>query len=794
MVDDQALTTEQAAEMSGVSIATVQRWIKDRDLPAVSAPAVGKGRPSRLIKKSDLVAFNQRRLGGGNASVTPTMMLTDEDRRVDALSLAVIWPDRGETRPFTTELFDGYSDFRAVTYTASMDTIMGLLLKYPFEKVEVIFGSLDLLHGDKINPIVAQKAIEDSISQCWIGLGGDTDPMTRKLLEHQQSGRLRLLAMSPGVVHSKYYLLEGEAGRRVMVGSANLSERAFSGKQGEILLAYDNHDFIWQEIERKYRALAVLSEKSELTLRKEIKKAELVSSKDLPIMAKVKEGHPVEIFMPASAPEAARVDADTPYLGVRAENLTAVLGATLATNLKPDKNGVVQVTPAVVRRVDRARESLALAHTVKSPNRLDIVGGRFIYNGEAVLTTPDSESVALDAWLITEYFNKMGALGPGAATMQRNYFGFMGWFFFSPFMSRVRHERVGESPTNSDFKLLALIYGPANAVKSGLVSFLQSAMFGDGSSYSDKGNMRFTPTDVKKLRGLRGALPIFFDDIAGTRFANTRGGETAGETIAKDYDRATNDGNEYYPCLAVAMNADAQEFSTQVRKRCLMVYANQCVAEDDSALKARLDIEVQPLHNRISTAFYAEYLERMGERLGKIKPGEWMGFDYLWESTNLILELLLEHKKPDEDRPRWAKPVGWREYDDAAWELKRKQLKIQLSEGTLTREFPPPRGLWTLRENVIYVGVDDYRTAEKSNEFPSQILEPAARFGGALRLNKDATVAMLRRGDGDYQLPDFPPEPPPAPVIPAPPPPPEPPPPPARRPGLLTRLKQALKP
>ena len=544
---ERVLTVDQAAEMAGVSKTAVRNWIDNRELPAERPTAAGRRRPGWRIKESDLIAFNRRRLmSPGALAAPPTMMLTDEDRRADALSLQVIWPDQGHVLPFTAALFDGYRDeFRAVTYTASMETIMGLLLKQGFGRVEVIFGNQDLLHGDKAHPLLVQKAIEDYASHLFVGIGGSADPVTEKLREQQASGKLRLMAMAPGIVHSKYYLLQGAAGRRVLVGSANLSERAMSGKQGEVLLAYDNHDFMWQTIERKYEALATLAEKAELTLATEIKPAELVNFDDLPINRHVTTGKPVEIFLPAAAAEPGP-DSDPIYLAIRQSNLSQVLGSSLSSNLKPNKDGVAQITPAVTRQVNRAAAGLSLP-AIKPPPCLEIVNGKFIYQGHEVLVSEDPDAVANDASAITQYFNMMQEFGPDAATMQRNYFGFMGWLFFSPFMSTARRERAKESPKNADFNLMALIYGPANSGKSRLVSFLQAAMFGDRTSYSDKGQVKFTPHDCHKLRKERGALPMFFDDVAGSRFASAR--ETAGETIAKEYDQAENEGNEYYPCL-----------------------------------------------------------------------------------------------------------------------------------------------------------------------------------------------------------------------------------------------------
>ena len=125
-----------------------------------------------------------------------------------------------------------------------------------------------------------------------------------------------------------------------------------------------------------------------------------------------------------------------------------------------------------------------------------------------------------------------------------------------------------------------------------------------------------------------------------------------------------------------------------------MVYANQCVPEDDVQLKARLDAAILPLNNRISTAFYAEYLARMSQRITQIDAGQWMNFDYLLESTTLIQQMLDENRGPDDEMPQWCIPVGWQQYDEVAWDLKREQLRLQLAPETQAKEFPPATGQW----------------------------------------------------------------------------------------------------
>ena len=43
--------------------------------------------------------------------------------------------------------------------------------------------------------------------------------------------------------------------RRVIVGSANLSETAFSGRQAETLIVFDNDDTAWSHYVAQYEAV-----------------------------------------------------------------------------------------------------------------------------------------------------------------------------------------------------------------------------------------------------------------------------------------------------------------------------------------------------------------------------------------------------------------------------------------------------------------------------------------------------------------------------------------------------------
>lgn len=122
------------------------------------------------------------------------------------------------------ELFSGYSTLYAVTYSSSIDFISKLLPM--FEEVEIIFGFEKVLKG--LDDIMAyQQAALEELQTVF-------SKKEKKLLNSIDDGTLKLFLMRDRVSHKKMYLLKGEGlAPKVITGSANLSNLAFTGRQLE---------------------------------------------------------------------------------------------------------------------------------------------------------------------------------------------------------------------------------------------------------------------------------------------------------------------------------------------------------------------------------------------------------------------------------------------------------------------------------------------------------------------------------------------------------------------------------
>ena len=133
---------------------------------------------------------------------------------------------------------------RALTYTSSIPMIVSLLGRFEFEDFECIFGHERVLSQEAGHVLAFQKAVADMVIDGFVGVNARDE--NRLIYDMTAQGKARFRVVKDVVSHAKIYLLEGADRRRVIVGSANLSETAFSGRQAETLMVFDDDDVAWE--------------------------------------------------------------------------------------------------------------------------------------------------------------------------------------------------------------------------------------------------------------------------------------------------------------------------------------------------------------------------------------------------------------------------------------------------------------------------------------------------------------------------------------------------------------------
>ena len=241
--------------------------------------------------------------------------------------------------------------------------------------------------------------------------------------------------------------------------------------------------------------------------------------------------------------------------------------------------------------------------------------------------------------------------------LQRNYFIFLCWMFFSPLMCTLRREAALEAHDVIRFPKVGVIYGKANSGKTQLIAMLGQFMFGE----SFGGAIRSVLTG-QTLRGIEAAyrrMPAFFDDVGRARFREHAHEYIKDETLCE---------HEEAPCTIMSMNAKAGAFPEEITKRCLLVYAAASLPGDQE--NKRIAMSNQLARVKPTTQLYRAYLREAIERM----RGETAGLDRPEVSSQIVVGLLRKHGH----EPPWAQPVTWEAYAATRYEAVREQLRSVL--------------------------------------------------------------------------------------------------------------------
>ena len=423
-------------------------------------------------------------------------------------------------------MFAGFTSMRALTYTASMRMIVGLLRDYEYDDFECIFGHSGILRPDISDVLAFQGVVEANLSKAFVGVA-TSDARRQALFDLVASEKARFFVVKDKIAHAKIYLLERDGLRRVIVGSANLSETAFSGRQAETLIAFDNDDTAWRHYTAQYEAVRSTAA-SRLTPRSKPIPAEQLPIEEIPVLREVDgRQQDVRLYVPGEAEEEAEVS--LPRVLETVVRLADRLRRPLA-GVERDRNGHVSITPKIVR------ESITISRSRAEEDEqasvyLSYNGQEFVLSGEIMRLEAAPEDVRDDVGRWIEFFgNYENGFKGDVPRLQRDYFTFMSWFYFSPLLCDVRNSALRSGSFSFEQPMFAVLYGSSNCGKTSLIETLMHSMF----SYprivdTDK----FTRSNLRGLRESFKRLPVVFDDVARDRF-----NRHAEEVIKQDYIQA----------------------------------------------------------------------------------------------------------------------------------------------------------------------------------------------------------------------------------------------------------------
>ena len=315
----------------------------------------------------------------------------DSDSRTRDSGLTVPRASLTGLEPFDRNLFAGFESMKVLTYTASLRMIVGLLRDFEYREFECVFGHSGILPADVSDILAFQAVVEEQLGKAFIAVS--TSDQTRSAMyDRVAQDTARFFVVKDKIAHAKIYLLEREGLRRVVVGSANLSETAFSGRQAETLILFDNDDGAWDHCSKQYESVRDVAT-SRLSPRESPIPAEFIPIEEVPALRDVDQTQSdVRIYVPPDTPEETEISLPTVLQTM--VKVAAPIRKAL-TEVRPDRTGTVSITPRIVR------QSITIARSRPSDDDqtevyLSYDGRQFVLSGEVIDLEADPEEVRQD--------------------------------------------------------------------------------------------------------------------------------------------------------------------------------------------------------------------------------------------------------------------------------------------------------------------------------------------------------------------------------------------------------------
>ncbi len=626
---------------------------------------------------------------------------------------------------FDWRMFDGYDRIRILTYSAGVGAIVRLLDRHEFSDFECVFGCEGTL--STLKDILAFQQV--AVGDVRAAIKNLPDRRHAFILGRVREGQARFRVLREQIAHAKLYLLENTRSdsTRVIIGSANLSETAFGGRQSETLVRFDDDPAAWDHYLGMYRTIRDQAS-DEIPLPPERIVTAEIRVHEAPVLDA--GGHSTLVIEPAE-PEQRTGENGVAHFTIptqieRIERIKRAIPPVVANLIPAPRSGRQQITPQIRREIIRESSRIRSVHSEEEADHR-----QFSIDRDARTATlfeqpfsleSDPAAARRDAELLVGYFNNYEGTfegGMGVERLQRDYFTLWSWLYFSPLMCDMR-TLAGHSGDIFRYPSFAIVYGKPLCGKSSLIETLMTSMFGKHYNIDKR---EFTKSTLRDIQKAYKRFPAVFDDIGKTAIRNH------GQDIIKDENPPPV---SEHPCFVLSMNQDLNAFPDEVVKRSLMVYTTTALPSYKESLRHELHLKIQGTRRGLSTNLYRAYLSLVLDRLlDDPQPEDWLEF-----SSTILSKLIAD--RLDADPPGWCAPLNWDDYAAKRHDRVKSQLEHLLRPTTrMKREGDNPTG-WILEGDRVMV--IEQTDAFGRHEFdwdnvPSTLIDDNRSVGGRTVLN-----------------------------------------------------------
>ena len=203
--------------------------------------------------------------------------------------------------------------------------------------------------------------------------------------------------------------------------------------------------------------------------------------------------------------------------GRRVEKLYDVVQPVLPREATREDSAMVKLdAPARKRFSGILRQQTRRVEAAHPTFSVDPVSGTASMCGSPWPLEHDDAKVGEDAASLVTFWDAYRTAFRGRIEkLQRDYFTFLCWMFFSPFICTLRCQAALEGRDVIRFPRVGIIYGKANSGKTQLVEIAGRFMFGD--EFQGAIRSRLTTQHLRAIEASYRRMPAFFDDVGWRR-------------------------------------------------------------------------------------------------------------------------------------------------------------------------------------------------------------------------------------------------------------------------------------
>lgn len=505
------------------------------------------------------------------------------------------------------ELFRGYNELHVITYSYALSFIERIM--HYFNRGEVILGFDQLVNKDTATLIANQQFSINEICK--------NSYLQKRIIDDE----FKFYVLNDLISHQKVYLLKADDGRvRTITGSANFSQKAWTGDQIETITVCDDYE-CYKVYEKQYKTLQQFStdeiSKNATPITEDCENAE-----ELPIFKRIEKENAILIHDTTS-------DEEQQYV-FHAEKLNKDWEERLkAVKLKSSKDGNILLDIKNIRNmltgIKKDNEIKRERELINPQFVLDYTNHCATYNQKEFSLTPEPDAVKSDLLNLYEYMNGFDLFTKDTVRLKTLYWKVLNYLFLSPFIAKLRYEGNRFGYEDRFFPMYMLIYGDSDAGKTRFINLTRQLMFDD--KLNPLTQKYFSSKLMTSLKNEVKGCPILIDELTPTYWKYAKDIVKMDSTLIKD--KLTN-----HPTFVLLSN-DINNVAPELSKRIIIINLDNRL---DRTLAAYNGKKINTIIKNVSNALYREYLRRMFE-----------GID------NLILELQ-EHEY-DNGKENWIPDI-----------------------------------------------------------------------------------------------------------------------------------------